>query len=81
MEKEKRPGSLPATLHGLGRFLGELLVAKMRVLPYHSMARSKYSALGMPDNMPDVPSPDDAQIDAAVEILRGYGVEAVSGRE
>ena len=70
-----------ATLHGIGQFLGALRIEKMRVLPYHSMARSKYRALGMPDTMPDVPSPNDAQIAAAVEILRGYGVEAVSGRE
>lgn len=70
-----------ATLHGIGRLLGALHIEKMRVLPYHSMARSKYCALGMPDTMPDVPSPDDAQIAAAVEILQGYGVKAISGRE
>ena len=61
--------------------LGSLNIETMRVLPYHSLARSKYAALGLPDTMPDVPSPDDEHIARAVSILRAHGVNAVSGKE
>ena len=69
------------TLRGIGAFLGGLNITKMKVLPYHSMARSKYAALGMKDTMPDVPSPTDSELAAAVELLKSYGVNTVSGRE
>ena len=69
------------TLERIGALLGGLNVETMRVLPYHALARSKYAALGKPDTMPDVPSPDDGAIARAVTILRAHGVNAVSGRE
>ena len=69
------------TLERIGALLGGLNVETMRVLPYHALARSKYAALGKPDTMPDVPSPDDGAIARAVSILRAHGVNAVSGRE
>ena len=68
-------------LERIGALLGSLNIETMRVLPYHSLARSKYAALGLPDTMPDMPSPDDEQIARAVSILRAHGVNAVSGRE
>lgn len=70
----------PDVVRRIGAFLGNLNIEKMRVLPYHSMARSKYAALGMTDTMPDVPSPDDEHLNAVVDILRGCGVNAISGR-
>ena len=69
------------TLNGLGAFLKEVNITKMRVLPYHSMARSKYAALGMHDTMPDVPSPTDAELNQAIDILKNYGFNVISGRE
>ncbi len=68
-------------LERIGALLGSLHIETMRVLPYHSLARSKYAALRLPDTMPDVPSPDDEQIARAVNILRAHGVNAVPGRE
>ncbi len=70
----------PATLAGIGRLLGGLRIEKMRVLPYHALARSKYQALGMPDTMPDASSPTDDDLNAAAAILQALGVPAVSGR-
>lgn len=70
----------PETIDGMGQLLGGLNIEKVRVLPYHSLARSKYASLGMRDTMPKVDSPDDAQIAWVVERLRGHGVTAVSGR-
>ena len=69
------------TLRGIGAFLQNLNITKMKVLPYHSMARSKYAALGMKDTMPDVESPTDEDLQKAVELLKSYGVPAISGRE
>lgn len=54
---------------------------KVKVLPYHAMARSKYAALDMPDTMPEAEPPDEAAINAAVNILRDNGLNAVSGKE
>ena len=50
------------------------------MLTYHSLARSKYAALGMQDTMPQVESPDDEQIAQIVARLSEYGVPAVSGK-
>lgn len=69
------------TLRGIGEALGALNIERMKVLPYHSMARSKYLALGMEDTMPRVDSPSDDDISRAVKLLISYGINAVSGRE
>lgn len=68
-------------IHGTGALLGKLNVEKVKVLPYHSMARGKYAALGMEDTMPRVDPPTDEALRHVVEILRGHGVNAVSGHE
>lgn len=69
------------TLRGIGAFLQKLNISKVKVLPYHAMARSKYAALGMPDTMPDVHSPTDEDLQKAVDLLKGYGINAISGRD
>ena len=69
------------TLRGIGAFLQNLNITKMKVLPYHSMARSKYAALGMEDTMPHVDSPTDDDLQKAVALLKSYGIPAISGRE
>lgn len=70
-----------ATLHGIGLFLSELNIEKMRVLPYHDLARGKYAALNMTDTMPQVEGTIDEAVAHAVGILRSHGVPAISGRE
>ena len=69
------------TLRGIGAFLQNLNITRVKVLPYHSMARSKYAALDMHDTMPDVPSPTDEALQKAVDTLKSYGINAISGRE
>jgi len=69
------------TLRGIGAFLGKLKLLRMKVLPYHAMARSKYAALELPDTMPEVHSPTDEELQKAVALLRSFGVNAVSGRD
>ncbi len=68
-------------LRRMGVLLGQMNIEIMRVLPYHSLARSKYAALGLCDTMPPVDSPDDAALERAVSLLHEGGVNAVSGRD
>ncbi len=58
-----------------GQFLSRLKnIVNVKLLPYHLFARSKYSAVGHIDAMPDVPMPDKASIHQAAEILRSRGI-------
>lgn len=70
-----------ATLHGIGAFLGGLNIERMKLLPYHDLARGKYAALDLCDTLPHVDSPTDEALAHAVEILTSHGVRAFSGRE
>lgn len=69
------------TLNGMADFLASLRIEKVKILPYHSLARSKYRALGMEDTMPDVDSPSDERLREVAEIFQKKGVNAMSGRE
>ena len=69
------------TLHAIGQLLSSLPISRMRVLPYHALARSKYESLGCQDTMPKVLSPSDEALSIAVSILKTHGVPAVSGRD
>ena len=62
------------TLRGIGRFLSGIHITKMRLLPYHNYARSKYESLDMENTLPDVPLPDKAHMQNCTAILREYGV-------
>ncbi|MBQ9544262.1 MAG: radical SAM protein [Clostridia bacterium] len=53
-------------------------IEKIKVLRYHSLARSRYAALGLPDTMPETEtSPEDVK--KAVGILKGFGLDALEG--
>lgn len=57
-----------ANLDAVGAFLGRLHgITAVKVLPYHALARSKYAAVGRVDTMPDIASPDDAALLAALQ--------------
>lgn len=63
----------------IGAFLAQLGgISKVKVLGYHGFADSKYEALGMVNTLPDV-RVTAADVEKAVEILRGYGLNAVNG--
>jgi len=71
-----------ANIDATGAFLGQLKgIQKVRVLPYHSYARSKYVALGKKDKMPHVDAPTDDKLDLVVDRLNRYAIRAVSGRK
>lgn len=50
-------------------------LTKVRVLPYHNYAGSKYDALGMENTLPDMPK-DGINTDEAVKILKLSGISA-----
>ena len=60
-----------AEFEAAARFLAEIpSLAAVRLLPYRSLARSKYRAAGLADTMPDVPTPDAAFLETRAAILR-----------
>jgi pyruvate formate lyase activating enzyme len=62
-------------LRATGEFLRSLArPGAVRLLSYHSYARSKFTAIGRPDTMPAVPAPDAAALARAAGILRETGV-------
>ena len=63
-----------ATLHGIGTLLAEIRPHKIKLLPYHDYARSKYAALGIPDTMPQTEPPTAAHMEACADIQRGFGL-------
>ncbi len=68
-------------LQETGRILGKLRIEKVTVLPFNSMARSKYLSIGIESSMPDVVLQDDAALRRVVATLHDHGVNAVSGKE
>ena len=65
-------------LRAAGGFLAPLEhVSAVRLLAYHSLARSKFKAVGHPDTMPEVESPDAETLEKCAEILRSRGVKNV----
>lgn len=68
----------PDHLRSVGEFLRSLpRPGPVRLLPYHSYARSKFAAIGRPDTMPAAPSPDAAALSRAAAVLRETGVAVV----
>jgi len=50
---------------------------RLRLVPYHALAHSKYEAVGRPDTMSAVPPPDAVAIANAAALLRGAGIDTV----
>ena len=70
-----------AILGGLSDILAELeCITKVKVLPYHNYARSKYESLGKENTLPQVHIPTDEELETAVNILCSRGLRAESGR-
>lgn len=63
----------------IGQFLFDLKgITKVKVLQYHSLAASRYQALGMANTLPDTKTTNE-DIEKAVNILKSYGLNAVNG--
>ncbi len=75
------PGHNDGECAKIGAFLAGLKhVRKIKVLGYHSFAGSKYEALGKENTLPDVKVKRD-DVQKAVDILAGYGLNAINGMD
>lgn len=73
------PGYNDGECSKIGEFLSGLKnVKRIKVLAYHDLARSKYSALGLTDTLPGVKAVRD-DVQKAVDILASFGLEAING--
>lgn len=54
-------------------------VKEIHLLPYHAIAQHKYQKLGRPEDFQRFEEPDDAILDAALEIFRQQGFSARTG--
>lgn len=74
------PGMNDCEIKPIGTFLKELNnITKIKVLPYHNLAASKYQSLGLEYAAGDVVPPDKSQINSAVEILTTMNLPAING--
>jgi len=65
-----------------GEFLSKLAnIVAVRLLAYHAMARSKFTAIGVEDTMPHVEPPTVDDLEAVADILRGYGLNAINSKK
>ena len=53
-------------------------IREVKVLQYHDLSASRYEALGLPCNLPKAVT-TAADVERAVEILRGYRLNAING--
>lgn len=56
-------------------------IVAVRLLAYHAMARSKFTAIGVEDTMPHVEPPAADDLETVAEILRGYGLNAINSKK
>lgn len=76
------PGMNDGEIDRIGAFLSKRkMVSRVKVLPYHSFAGSKYEALGIENTMSPTEPPDDDALSKAVACLKSFDLNAVSGRE
>ena len=66
-------------LIGAGTFLSRRKnITAVRLLAYHSLARSKYETVGHADTMPSVPAPSAQDMEHAERILSGFGLNIIN---
>ena len=69
------PGYNSNQIEKIAEFLSWIKnLTKVRVLPYHNFAGSKYKALNMKNTLPEI-LPTDEKIKAAKEIVKAYGIK------
>ena len=70
------PGYNSDQIEKMANFLSGLRnITKIRVLPYHNYAGSKYASLTMENTLPDL-LPTESEVKNAVEMLKSYGMNA-----
>ncbi|MDP6453282.1 MAG: glycyl-radical enzyme activating protein [SAR202 cluster bacterium] len=52
-------------------------IKAVKLLPYHHLAGSKYTSLGMEDVMPNVDSPDSAHMQKVADMMTPFGLNII----
>lgn len=74
------PGLNDGEMEAIGRFLSGLhSVRKIKLLPYHDYAVSKYRSLGLAEPLPGCHPPRREEIDRVVAAFEHLGLPAVNG--
>ena len=75
------PGYNDGEIEKMGEFLkGFKNITKIKVLHYHNFAGSKYSAVNMPNTLPET-LPTDEEVKKAVAILKSFSLNAIDGND
>ena len=68
------PGFNSEQIEKIAEFMSKLNnLTKVRVLPYHNYAGSKYKSLDMENTLPEI-LPTDDEIKSAKDIIKAYGI-------
>ena len=63
----------------IGSFLSKLKgITKVKVLQYHSFAKSKFEAINLKNTLPNTETTFD-DVESAVKILKSFGLNAING--
>ncbi len=74
------PGLNDQEIPAIGQILGGIGgIERVRVLPYHPFAASKYHSLGETYDMPDIRRPGPEQMASAVAALKACGLNTIDG--
>lgn len=69
------PGFNDGEIEKLAELISELKnVTRVKILPYHNYAASKYASLGLAATLPQS-LPTDEQLDSAREVMRAHGIK------
>lgn len=66
-------------LHQIADFASHLGIAEIHLLPYHTLGRAKYGALGRNYSMVEIPSMKEGEAEALAEIMRAHGLDVKVG--
>ena len=66
-------------IRNTAKFLARLdNITAVRLLAYHSLARSKFKAVGHKDTMPDVPPPTEQEMEQVERELASHGLNVIN---
>ncbi|MDF2542549.1 MAG: glycyl-radical enzyme activating protein family [Herbinix sp.] len=70
------PGQNNDQMEGIAQILSPLKITKVEVMAYHKLGNSKYTALGLNNELLGMNTPPDEQVEDAVKIFKAYGLNA-----
>ncbi|MGC8786978.1 MAG: glycyl-radical enzyme activating protein [Anaerolineae bacterium] len=66
-------------LHALAEFASRLGITEVHLLPYHTLGRAKYQALGRSYLMEEIPPMKEGEAEAMADVVRSHGLHVKVG--